>query len=83
MERWGWARLLTLYGFTTVFALISLVFGLWFGTQLLATQREGITSIAHIQELQRVQAQQLQEVNDRLERLERLLLTQGGPGGGD
>jgi len=74
-----WA--ITRVGFLVVFAMVSLVFGLWFGAQLLATQREGITAIAHIQELEADQARQLEEMNQRLERIERLLLVQQGQEG--
>ena len=54
-------------GFTLAFAVVALVFGLWFGVQLLATQREGIASINRIREVETAQAQQLAELNQRLE----------------
>ena len=37
----GWGRLLWVYGFTTFFAVLCVVFGLWFGVQLLAQSDRG------------------------------------------
>ena len=58
-------------GFLTVFAVVVLVYGLWFGVQLLGTQRDGIEAINRIQDVEAIQVRQLQQLDQRLERLER------------
>jgi hypothetical protein len=58
-------------GFLTAFAVIALLFGLWFGVQLLGTQRDGIEAINRIQDVEALQTRQLQQLDQRLERLER------------
>jgi hypothetical protein len=83
----GWLRAIWFYGFTLVFAVACLVFGLYFGVQLLETQREGIAAINGIQAAEEVQLHQLEEISARLERIERnqLVISQqqaGGGGGG-
>jgi hypothetical protein len=80
----GWLRAIWAYGFGLVFSVTALVFGLYFGVELLRTQREGIESIGHIQDAEQVQVHQLEEISQRLERIERSQLviqqqTAGGP----
>ena len=68
-------------GFLTVFSVIALSFGVWFGVQLMATQRDGIESINRIQDVEELQARQLQGIDQRLERLERAVAASGSSGG--
>lgn len=58
-------------GFLVVFAVVALVFGLWFGVNLMETQRAGIESINRIQDVETIQVRQLAQINERLERVER------------
>ena len=69
----GWVRAVWQYGFVTGFACLATVFGVWFGVQIVATQREGIEAIHHIQDAEYAQAQQLAEMNQRLERTQESL----------
>ena len=67
----GWLRAAWVYGFTLVFSVTALVFGMWFGVQLMATQRDGIEAINRIQDVEALQSHQLAGLDERLERLER------------
>lgn len=62
-------------GFTLAFAVVALLFGLWFGVELLNTQREGIEAINQIRDYEMVQSRQLQQIDQRLERIERAVGT--------
>ena len=66
-----WLEAVVRYGFATAFAMLCAVFGLWFGVQLLQTQREGIAAINQIRAEQTHQTQEVKEVNQRLELLSR------------
>lgn len=76
-----WVRLAWTYGFVLLFALIALGYGLWFGQQLIQTQREGVDAITRIEVYEEQQTQQMNEINQRLERIERGLSGQVGPPG--
>jgi len=76
-----WVRLAWTYGFVLLFALIALGYGLWFGQQLIETQRQGVDAITRIEVYEEQQTQQLNEINARLERIERGLSGQVGPPG--
>jgi len=76
-----WVRLAWTYGFVLLFALIALGYGLWFGQQLIETQRQGVDAITRIEVYEEQQTQQLNEINQRLERIERGLSGQVGPPG--
>ena len=69
-----WAQLLGVGGFLLLFGVVSLFYGLKFGTELLATQRDGIASINRIETFQMEQTYQLRQVNERLERIEARLV---------
>jgi len=56
-------------GFLVVFAVVMLIYSIYFGNELLKTQREGIVSINRILDAEQTQTQQLQEMNQRLDRL--------------
>lgn len=81
-----WAQLLGVGGFLTLFAVVSLFYGLRFGSELLATQRDGIASINRIEAFQMEQTYQMRQVNERLERIEARLIgleaAARGPDGG-
>ena len=54
-------------GFLVLFAVVMLVYSIYFGNELLKTQRDGIVSINRILDLEQAQAQQLHEINARLD----------------
>lgn len=68
--RESWFRLAWQYGFAFIFAVIAMVYGLYFGNQLLKTQREGIESISRIEIFEQEQVYQLRQISERLDRIE-------------
>lgn len=86
MSRPGWLEVLARWGFVTVFALVSLVYGLRFGNELLQTQRDGIAAINRIETFEQEQVYQLRLLSERMDRIEARLIgleaaAQGPPGG--
>lgn len=65
-----WAKLLGVGGFVTLFAVVALFYGLRFGNDLLATQREGIAAINRIEVFEQEQTYQLRLIGERLDRIE-------------
>lgn len=65
-------------GFLTVFGVAALGYGLWFGTQLVATQRQGLEAIAKIEIFEQEQVYQMRQMSERLDRIE-LKLAAGAP----
>lgn len=70
-----WAQLLGVGGFVTLFAVVALFYGLRFGNDLLATQREGIAAINRIEVFEQEQTYQLRLMGERLDRIEARLST--------
>lgn len=66
----GWWRVLWNFGFPMLFGLIALGYGLWFGTQLVETQRSGIEAITRIETYEAEQTYQLRTLEERLYRIE-------------
>lgn len=69
----GWGRLLWSYGFPMLFAVVCLGYGLWFGTELIKTQRAGIGAIQRIEVYEQEQTYQMRQMEEHLYRLEALV----------
>lgn len=65
-----WLRLAWQYGFALIFAVVTMVYGLYFGNQLLKTQRDGIESISRIEIFEQEQVYQLRMISERLYAIE-------------
>lgn len=57
-------------GFTLAFAIVALLYGLWFGQQLIVTQRAGVESIRRIEVFEQEEVYQLRQISERLDRIE-------------
>lgn len=81
MQARGWLEAAWRWGFPLVFAVTALVYGLYFGNQLLQTQRQGVESISRIEAFEQEQVYQLRQISERLDRVEAKLAAGGGGGG--